>query len=117
MVSSIYKKTFSVLMSAPSGFGGSRCWRARCTWAACIGFIAVPAAAFCVNLLLSASLAMIFLNSYRTGLEPKTAYLFAAFRKDRIWRVLGGMAWMQLWIFLWFAHPDRRDRIRRHPRV
>ncbi len=69
------------------------------------GFIGVPAAAFCVNLLLSASMSMIFLNSYRTGLEPKTAYLFAAFRKDRILRVLGGMAWMQLWIFLWSLIP------------
>ena len=105
MVSSIYKKTFSVLMKRPFRLWGIALLAGALYLAACIGFIAVPAAAFCVNLLLSASLAMIFLNSYRTGLEPKTAYLFAAFRKDRIWRVLGGMAWMQLWIFLWSLIP------------
>ena len=105
MVSSIYKKTFSVLMKRPFRLWGITLLAGALYLAACIGFIAVPAAAFCVNLLLSASLAMIFLNSYRTGLEPKTAYLFAAFRKDRIWRVLGGMAWMQLWIFLWSLIP------------
>lgn len=70
-----------------------------------IGFIGIPAVGFCALLLLEASMSMIYLNSYRTGLEPKTAYLFAAFRKDRIWRVLGGMAWMQLWIFLWSLIP------------
>ena len=105
MVSGIYKKSFSALKKQPFRLWGIALLGAFLYLAACIGFIAVPAAAFCVNLLLSASLAMIFLNSYRTGLEPKTAYLFAAFRKDRIWRVLGGMAWMQLWIFLWSLIP------------
>lgn len=105
MVSGIYKKSFSALKKQPFRLWGIALLGGFLYLAACIGFIAVPAAAFCVNLLLSASLAMIFLNSYRTGLEPKTAYLFAAFRKDRIWRVLGGMAWMYLWIFLWFLIP------------
>lgn len=105
MVSGIYKKSFSALKKQPFRLWGIALLGGFLYLAACIGFIAVPAAAFCVNLLLSASLAMIFLNSYRTGLEPKTAYLFAAFRKDRIWRVLGGMAWMQLWIFLWSLIP------------
>ena len=50
-------------------------------------------------------MAMIYLNTYRTGLEPKTAYLFSAFRKERVWHVLGGMAWMYLWIFLWSLIP------------
>ena len=70
-----------------------------------IGFIGIPAVGFCALLLLEASMSMIYLNSYRTGLEPKTSYLLAAFSKDRIWRVLGGMAWMYLWIFLWFLIP------------
>ena len=87
MVSGIYKKSFSALKKQPFRLWGIALLGAFLYLAACIGFIAVPAAAFCVNLLLSASLAMIFLNSYRTGLEPKTAYLFAAFRKDRLWRV------------------------------
>lgn len=105
MVSDIYKKSFSALKKQPFRLWGIGLLGAFLYLAACIGFLAVPAVAFCVNMLLSASLAMIFLNSYRTGLEPKTAYLFAAFRKDRIWRVLGGMAWMQLWVVLWSLIP------------
>lgn len=105
MVSGIYKKAWAALKKQPFRLWGIALLAGALYLAACIGFIGIPAVAFCVDLLLSASLAMIFLNSYRTGLEPKTAYLFAAFRKDRIWRVLGGMAWMQLWIFLWSLIP------------
>ena len=105
MVSSIYKKTFSVLMKRPFRLWGISLLAEFLCLVAYAGFIGVPAAAFCAALLLSASMSMIFLNSYRTGLEPKTTYLFASFKKDRILRVLGGMAWMQLWIFLWFLIP------------
>ena len=105
MVSKIYKQSFSALKKQPFRLWGISLLGAALYLAACIGFIGVPAVAFCVDLLLSASLAMIFLNSYRTGLEPKTTYLFSAFRKDRIWRVLGGMAWSRLWIFLWSLIP------------
>ena len=105
MVSSIYKKTFSVLMKRPFRLWGISLLAEFLCLVAYAGFIGVPAAAFCAALLLSASMSMIFLNSYRTGLEPKTSYLLAAFSKDRIWRVLGGMAWMYLWIFLWFLIP------------
>lgn len=105
MVSSIYKKTFSVLMKRPFRLWGISLLAEFLCLVAYAGFIGVPAAAFCAALLLSASMSMIFLNGYRTGLEPKTTYLFASFKKDRILRVLGGMAWMQLWIFLWSLIP------------
>ena len=105
MVSSIYKKTFSVLMKRPFRLWGISLLAEFLCLVAYAGFIGVPAAAFCAALLLSASMSMIFLNSYRTGLEPKTAYLFSAFRKERVWHVLGGMAWMYLWIFLWSLIP------------
>ena len=105
MVSSIYKKTFSVLMKRPFRLWGISLLAEFLCLVAYAGFIGVPAAAFCAALLLSAPMSMIFLNSYRTGLEPKTTYLFASFKKDRILRVLGGMAWMQLWIFLWSLIP------------
>lgn len=105
MVSDIYKKSFSALKKQPFRLWGIALLGGALFLAACIGFIGVPAAAFCVDMLLSASLAMIFLNSYRTGLEPKATHLFSAFRKERIWRVLGGMAWSRLWIFLWSLIP------------
>ena len=105
MISNLYQKTFSVLMKRPFRLWGITLLSSVLLVVVHIGFIGIPAVGFCALLLLEASMSMIYLNSYRTGLEPKTAYLFAAFRKDRIWRVLGGMAWMQLWIFLWSLIP------------
>ncbi len=105
MISNLYQKTFSVLMKRPFKLWGITLLSGVLLMAVHVGFIGIPAVGFCAALLLEASMSMIYLNSYRTGLEPKTAYLFAAFRKDRIWRVLGGMAWMYLWIFLWSLIP------------
>ena len=105
MISTLYQKTFSVLMKRPLRLWGITLLSSVLLVVVHIGFIGIPAVGFCALLLLEASMSMIYLNSYRTGLEPKTAYLFAAFRKDRIWRVLGGMAWMYLWIFLWSLIP------------
>ena len=105
MISNLYQKTFSVLMKRPFKLWGITLLSSVLLMAVHVGFIGIPAVGFCAALLLEASMSMIYLNSYRTGLEPKTSYLLAAFRKDRIWRVLGGMAWMYLWIFLWFLIP------------
>ena len=105
MISNLYQKTFSVLMKRPFRLWGITLLSSVLLVVVHIGFIGIPAVGFCALLLLEASMSMIYLNSYRTGLEPKTSYLLAAFRKDRIWRVLGGMAWMYLWIFLWFLIP------------
>lgn len=105
MISNLYQKTLSVLMKRPLRLWGITLLSSVLLVVVHIGFIGIPAVGFCALLLLEASMSMIYLNSYRTGLEPKTSYLLAAFRKDRIWRVLGGMAWMYLWIFLWFLIP------------
>ena len=105
MVKDLYQKSFSVLMKRPFRLWGLSLLAGVLLLAAQVGFIGVPAVPFCAALLLDASMAMIYLNTYRTGLEPKTAYLFSAFRKERIWHVLGGMAWMYLWIFLWSLIP------------
>ena len=105
MVKDLYQKSFSVLMKRPFRLWGLSLLAGVRLLAAQVGFVGVPAVAFCAALLLDASMAMIYLNTYRTGLEPKTAYLFSAFRKERIWHVLGGMAWMYLWIFLWSLIP------------
>ena len=93
MVKDLYQKSFSVLMKRPFRLWGLSLLAGVLLLAAQVGFIGVPAVPFCAALLLDASMAMIYLNSYRTGLEPKTAY------------VLGGMAWMYLWIFLWSLIP------------
>jgi len=105
MISSIYKKTFAVLKKRPVRLWGVSLLCLFLTLAAEIGFAAVPPAAFVVIAALETGMSMIFLNCYRTGLEPRTTYLFSAFTKERFWHVAGGMAWMSLWIFLWSLIP------------
>ena len=105
MVSSIYKKAFAVLKQKPVTLWGISLLCALLEVIALVGFGVIPAAACIVIWALEAGMAMIFLNSYRTGLKPKSTYLFAAFKKDRFWRVVGGIAWMELWIFLWALIP------------
>ena len=105
MVTSIYKKAFAVLRQKPVTLWGISLLCGLLELLAFIGFGAVPVGAFIVAWALEAGMAMIYLNSYRTGLKPKSTYLFAAFKKDRFWRVVGGLAWMELWIFLWALIP------------
>ena len=105
MVTSIYKKAFAVLRQKPVTLWGISLLCGLLELLAFIGFGAVPVGAFIVAWALEAGMAMIYLNSYRTGLKPKSTYLFAAFKKGRFWRVVGGLAWMELWIFLWALIP------------
>lgn len=105
MVTSIYKKAFAALRQKPVTLWGISLLCGLLELLAFIGFGAVPVGAFIVAWALEAGMAMIYLNSYRTGLKPKSTYLFAAFKKDRFWRVVGGLAWMELWIFLWALIP------------
>lgn len=105
MVTSIYKKAFAVLRQKPFTLWGISLLNGLLQVIAVVGFGVIPAAACIVIWALEAGMAMIYLNSYRTGLKPKSAYLFAAFKKDRFWRVVGGLAWMELWIFLWALIP------------
>ena len=105
MVSSIYKKAFAVLRQKPFTLWGISLLCGLLEIIALVGFGVIPAAAFIVAWALEAGMAMIYLNSYRTGLKPKSTYLFAAFKKDRFWRVVGGIAWMELWVFLWALIP------------
>ena len=105
MVRSIYKKAFAVLKKKPVTLWGISLLCVLLELIALVGFGMLPIGAFIVGIALEAGMAMIYLNSYRTGLKPKSVYLFAAFRKDRFWRVVGGMAWMSLWVFLWALIP------------
>ncbi|MGM9558401.1 MAG: zinc-ribbon domain-containing protein [Oscillospiraceae bacterium] len=105
MILSIYKKAFAVLMKRPIRLWGVSLLCMVLAALAGIGFAGIPAIAFIIAVALEASMAMIYLNSYRTGLAPKTEYLFSTFHKDRFLRVVGGMAWMYLWVFLWSLIP------------
>lgn len=105
MVNTIYQKSFAALMKRPFRLWGISLLGALLCWLAGIGFAGILAVGFVIAWAIDVSLAMIFLHTYQTGEEPHTADLFQTFRKDRFLRVVGGMAWMSLWIFLWSLIP------------
>ena len=105
MVNTIYQKSFAALMKRPFRLWGISLLGALLCWLAGIGFASILAVGFAIAWAIDVSLAMIFLHTYQTGEEPHTADLFQTFRKDCFLRVVGGMAWMSLWIFLWSLIP------------
>ena len=105
MIFAIYKKAFSILMKRPVLLWGISLLCALLAFIAGSAFALLPAVAFVIALALEASMALIYLNSYRTEVQPQAADLFTAFKKERFGRVVGGMAWMELWIFLWALIP------------
>ena len=106
MLMTIYGRALKVLMKKPlklwglsllaialSGVLGSLCGAA------------IPGLALAVGLLISTSMTMIFLRGYR-GEEVHIEQLFACFQSwNVIKRVLLGLGWMMLWIFLWSLIP------------
>ena len=105
MINQIYKKSFSVLMRRPFRLWGVSLLGALLAYLAGIGFAGILAVGLAVGWALNVSLAMIFLHGYQSGEEPKTADLFLTFQKGKFLRVVGGMAWMYLWIFIWSLIP------------
>lgn len=106
MIMAIYKKAMDVLMQKPI-----RLWGISLLYVVlvCIGSalcgIAIPIFGLAVALLLSTGMTLIFLHGYR-GEEVKAVNLFDCFKDwQTIKRVLAGMGWMILWIFLWSLIP------------
>ncbi|MBR5739084.1 MAG: zinc-ribbon domain-containing protein [Lachnospiraceae bacterium] len=70
-----------------------------------IGFGVVYGVYFCINLLLITGVTMVYLHGYR-GDKIEAIQLFDSFRgKDTAKRVLVGMAWKELIVFLWGLIP------------
>ena len=106
MISTIYKRTFSVLMKKPL-----KLWGISLLGVLLSGLltslcgVAIPGLGLAVSLLLSTSLTMVFLHGYR-GEEVKVVHLFDCFKDwNTMKRVVLGLAWMLLWIFLWNLIP------------
>ena len=104
MVSWIFQKVRKTLQMKPLLLWGIRLLAGLLVWLAAIGFWAVPAAAFALNLVLSGSVALIFLRAYQ-GTFPEVCDLFSPFRLEQLPHLVGGMAWMSLWVFLWTLIP------------
>ncbi|MFR0734498.1 MAG: hypothetical protein ACLSHU_10185 [Oscillospiraceae bacterium] len=103
MVSWIFQKVRKTLQMKPLLLWGIRLLAGLLVWLAAIGFWAVPAAAFALNLVLSGSVALIFLRAYQ-GTFRKFATL-SPLPPEQLPHLVGGMAWMSLWVFLWTLIP------------
>ena len=106
MIMAIYKKAFEVLMKKPVRLWGISLLFVFLTYVgSLLCGIAIPIFGLAVSMLLSTSMTLIFLHGYR-GEEVKAVNLFDAFRDwQTIKRVLAGMGWMLLWVFLWSLIP------------
>ena len=104
MVSWIFQKVRKTLQMKPLLLWGIRLLAGLLVWLAAIGFWTVPAVAFALNLVLSGSVALIFLRAYQ-GTFPEVCDLFSPFRLEQLPHLVGGMAWMSLWVFLWTLIP------------
>ena len=104
MVSWICRNVRTVLQTKPWRLWGVSLLAGLLTWLGVIGFVGVPAVAFCLDLALTGSLALLFLEAYR-GNAVESRDLFTPFRREQLPHLVGGMAWMSLWVFLWFLIP------------
>ena len=106
MVMKIYERAFKVLMKKPLKLWGISLLFSllTSTLVGLCGF-AIPVLGIAVAMLMGTSMLMIFLNGYR-GEEVKVVDLFSCFKDwATIKRVVLGLAWMALWIFLWSLIP------------
>lgn len=106
MLMTIYKRAFAVLMKKPLKLWGISLLSIVLSFAlnALCG-VAIPVLGLSVSLLLSTSMTIIYLRGYR-GEQVSTTQLFECFANwSTIKRVVLGMGWMALWIFLWALIP------------
>ena len=106
MIMTIYTRALKVLMKKPLKLWGlSLLSVALSSLITSLCGVAIPALGIGVAMLMTTSMTMVYLYGYR-GEEVKTVQLFSCFKDwNTIKRVLCGMAWMALWIFLWSLIP------------
>ncbi|MBR2080895.1 MAG: hypothetical protein IKM36_03720 [Oscillospiraceae bacterium] len=105
MIKELYTQAFSILMKKPVRLWGISLLGSVLGIVTSI-FFAVPLGlSVAINLLLETGLVMVFLHGIR-GEEVKSVQLFDCFKSwDVIKRVLAGMGWRALWLFLWCLIP------------
>lgn len=104
MIHAVYQKVFATLKTKPVRLWGISLLSLFLTGVAGVGFIGIPAVSFVLVLALQSAMALIFLRAYRKE-QVETEDLFATFTKERFFHVVGGMAWMYLWVVLWALIP------------
>ncbi len=106
MVMKIYERAFKVLMKKPLKLWGiSLLYSVLSVVLVALCGFSIPVLGIAVSLLMSTSMLMIYLKGYRGG-DVKVVDLFTCFKDwATIKRVVLGLAWMSLWIFLWSLIP------------
>lgn len=105
MIFTILKRALGVLMKKPFALWGISLLSVLLTSLTWTLFGIIPGLAIGIVLLISTSMTMIYLEGYR-GNGVKASDLFFCFKDGATTkRVLGGMTWMYLWIFLWSLIP------------
>ena len=102
----IYKRALAVVLKKPIRLWGLSLLSITLTavLTGLCGF-AIPILGMAVSILMSTSMTMVFLKGYR-GEDVNAVLLFECFKDWKtIKRVLLGMGWMTLWIFLWGLIP------------
>lgn len=105
MVFSAIMRALKVIAKKPFKLWGISLLSGVLTSVGSMLFGVIPGVALAISLLISTSMTMVFLHGLR-GEDVKVVQLFDCFKDwQTIKRVLGGMAWMALWIFLWSLIP------------
>lgn len=105
MIFQLYGRAFNALMKQPIRLIGLSLFGTLLTVLANVLFGIPIGLGMAIGLLFTAAMAQIFLRSYR-GEQCETKDFFATFQgKDIIKRTLGGMAWRELWLFIWCLIP------------
>lgn len=105
MVKIILTRALQALAKKPMRLWGISLLNLLLCSAATTAFVALPVVGVCIGLLLNTAMTMIYLRGYR-GEETQVTQLFDCFKDwATIKRVLCGMLWMLLWIFLWGMIP------------
>lgn len=105
MVKEVYAQVFSILMKKPIRLWGISLLGGLLGFVAGILFSVPLGLSLAIGMLLETGMVMVFLHGIR-GEEVKAVQLFDCFRGWKtIGRVLGGMGWRKLWIFLWCLIP------------
>lgn len=106
MIKMIYKRALAVLMKKPIKLWGISLL--ACVLSPVLTLlcgVAIPGLGLAVSLLLSTSMLMVYLHGYR-GEDVQILHLFDCFKDwTTIKRVVLGLAWMLMWIFLWALIP------------
>lgn len=105
MVFSAILRALKVIATKPFKLWGISLLSGVLTFVGSILFGVIPGVSLAISILISTSMTMVYLHGLR-GEDVKVVQIFDCFKDwTTIKRVLCGMGWMALWIFLWALIP------------